>query len=310
MSITSEYFFPSSDGKTLIHVNQWTPVSCKPRAVVQIAHGVSEYGKRYEAFAKFLCSQGFVVVANDHLGHGLSVADGQARIYFGEEKGWRYVVDDVAALRERTGKVFPELPYFIFGHSMGSFIARTYLIRYPGKVDGAIICGTGQQSNLLLTAGLLVIGMEIKKLGVSAFSEKAFNLAFGTYNKAFQPQRTDFDWLSVNEENVDSYIADPMCGEGASLGLMRDMLNGIRFIGDQKNVEKMDKDVPVFFIAGDQDPVGDMGKGVEKAYHSFEKAGVKDVSMKLYHGLRHEILNEKSRKFVYQDVLEWLEKHI
>ena len=121
MSITSEYYFPSSDGKTLIHVNQWTPVSCKPRAVVQIAHGVSEYGKRYEAFAKFLCANGFVVVANDHLGHGLSVSEGQERIYFGEEKGWRYVVDDMAALRERVGKVFPELPYFIFGHSMGSF---------------------------------------------------------------------------------------------------------------------------------------------------------------------------------------------
>jgi len=310
MSVTSEYFFPSSDGKTLIHVNQWTPVSQKPRAVVQIAHGVSEYGKRYEAFAKFLCAHGFVVVAHDHLGHGLSVAEGETRIYFGEENGWEHVVDDLAALRERTGKVFPELPYFIFGHSMGSFITRTYLIRYPGKVDGAIICGTGQQSSMILAAGLMIINGEIKKLGASAFSEKAYSLAFGGYNKAFQPQRTDFDWLSANEENVDAYIADPMCGEAASVGLMRDMLSGIRFITDQKNVEKMDKNVPVFFIAGDQDPVGDMGKGVEKARRSFEKAGVKDVGMKLYHGLRHEILNEKSSKFVCQDVLDWLEKHI
>jgi len=310
MSITSEYFFPSSDGKTLIHVNQWTPVSCKPRAVVQIAHGVSEYAMRYEAFAKFLCAQGFVVVAHDHLGHGLSVADGAPRIYFGEENGWDYVVDDLAALQQRTAKVFPDLPFFLFGHSMGSFIARTYLIRYPGQVNGAVICGTGQQASMILAAGLMVINGEIKKFGASSFSEKAHNLAFGSYNKPFSPARTNFDWLSVNEENVDAYIADPMCGEGASLGLMRDMLSGIRFITDQKNVEKMDKNTPIFFIAGDMDPVGDMGKGVEKARRSFEKAGMRDVSMKLYHGLRHEILNEKSRKFVYQDVLSWLEAHL
>lgn len=310
MSITSEYYFPSSDGKTLIHVNQWTPVSRKPRAVVLIAHGVSEYAMRYEAFAKFLCTQGFVVTAHDHLGHGQSVAEGAPRIYFGEENGWEHVVDDLAALQQRTAKVFPDLPCFVFGHSMGSFIARTYLIRYPGKVSGAIICGTGQQSSMLLAAGLMIINGEIKKLGAAAFSEKAYNLAFGSYNKPFSPARTNFDWLSVNEENVDTYINDPMCGEGASLGLMRDMLSGIRFITDQKNVERMDKNTPIFFISGDQDPVGDMGKGVEKACRSFEKAGVKDVSMKLYHGLRHEILNEKSRRFVYQDVLDWLEKHI
>jgi len=306
MSITSEYFFPSADGKTLIHVNQWTPVSTPVRGVVQIAHGVSEYALRYEAFAKFLCDNGFAVVANDHIGHGQSVADGAPRIYFGEQDGWTYVVDDVATLQERTARVFPNVPYFLFGHSMGSFIARTYLIRYPGRVRGAVICGTGQQSPVLLAGGKLIADSEIKKLGPAAFSPKADNLAFGAYNKPFAPNRTDFDWLSVNEENVDAYIADPLCGGKATLGLFRDMLGGIAFIGKAANVDKMDKNCALFLIAGDQDPVGDMGKGVQKAHDLYKKCGVKDLSMKLYHGLRHEILNEKSRKFVYQDVLDWL----
>lgn len=310
MAITSEFFFPSSDGKTLIHVNQWTPSERKIIGVVQIAHGVAEYGARYAPFAQFLCSHGFVVVANDHLGHGLSQIEGQPPVYFGESGGWEHVVDDVARLQQRTARAWPELPYFIFGHSMGSFITRTYLIRYPGRVRGAILCGTGHQPPLVVSGGLLVVNSEIKKLGAAAFSPKADQLAFGAYNRAFAPARTRFDWVSADPDNVDAYIADPLCGGDATLGLLRDMLTGIRFITRQSNIDQMDKDTAVFFIAGDQDPVGDMGKGVKRARDAFQKAGVRDLSMKLYHGLRHEILNEKSKRFVYQDVLTWLEAHL
>ena len=310
MSVTSEFFFPSSDGKTLIHVNQWTPLSRPIRGIVQISHGVAEYGERYAPFARFLCRQGFLVAANDHLGHGLSVAEGQPRIYFGERDGWQHVVDDVAILQQRLAAQYPQLPYFMFGHSMGSFILRTFLIRYPGRVRGAVICGTGHQSPLLISGGLAIANREIKKLGSAAVSPVADKLAFGAYNKVFAPVRTKFDWISVNTDNVDRYLADPMCGEDVTLGLFRDMLTGIRFLTKPSNLAQMDKDTAVFFIAGDQDPVGDMGKGVERAYHSFEKAGIKDVSCKLYHGLRHEILNEKSSRFVYQDVLDWLNAHL
>ena len=306
MIITSEYFFPSSDGKTLLHVNQWTPGPSPARGVVQIAHGVSEYGRRYESFARFLCSHGFAVVAHDHLGHGLSVAEGQPRIYFGPENGWGLVVDDLAAIQQQTARVFRGIPYFLFGHSMGSFITRTYLIRYPGAVRGAVLCGTGHQSPLLVAAGRRIIGGEIRRLGPAAHSAKADGLVFGTYNKKFAPARTKFDWVSTSAENVDAYIADPMCGEDATLGLMRDMLEGIAFLTKEKNIRKMDKSLSVYFISGDEDPVGDMGKGVERACHAFQRAGLPDVSMKLYHGLRHEILNERSRRFVYQDVLDWL----
>lgn len=310
MAVTSEYYFPSSDGKTLIHVNQWTPVSQPIRAVVQIAHGVSEYAGRYAPFAQFLCKHGFVVVANDHLGHGLSVAEGQPRLYFGPQDGWQHVVDDVATLQQRTAKVFHTVPYFIFGHSMGSFITRTFLIRYPGRVRGAVLCGTGHQSPLIIAGGRMVVDREIHRHGDAVFSETADRLAFGTYNKAFSPTRTKFDWISASSANVDAYIADPMCGEGATLGLMRDMLGGIAFLTNPKNLSNMDKNLSAFFISGDQDPVGDMGKGVTRAYQAFRKAGLQDVSMKLYHGLRHEILNEKSARFVYQDVLDWLNQRL
>ena len=307
MAIVSEFYIPSSDGRTLIHVNQWTPAGRTITGVVQIAHGVAEYGGRYAPFARYLCSHGYVVVANDHLGHGRSVIEGCPMVYLGDEDGWRHVVDDMEALRRQVSRVFPDKPYFLFGHSMGSFLSRTHLICYPGVLDGCILCGTGHQSPVLIAGGKLIADREIRRLGRKAFSVKADKLAFGAYNQHFQPARTRFDWISANEANVDAYIADPLCGGDTTLGLFRDMLDGLSIITKQSQMNKMDKELPVLFISGDQDPVGDMGKGVEKAYRCFRKAGLRDVSMKLYHGLRHEILNENGKQYVYRDVLDWLE---
>ena len=228
-------------------------------------------------------------------------------VYLGDENGWQHVVDDIEELRRRTAKVFPHKPYFLFGHSMGSFLSRTHLIRYPGRLDGCILCGTGHQSPALIAGGKLIADREIRRLGRKAFSVKADKLAFGAYNQHFKPARTRFDWISANEANVDAYIADPLCGGDTTLGLFRDMLDGLSIITKQSNINKMDKELPVFFIAGDKDPVGDMGKGVEKAFRCFKKAGLRDVTMKLYHDLRHEILNESGKQYVYRDVLDWLE---
>ena len=305
----TEFYFPSSDGKTSIHAVEWTPEG-KPIGVYQIAHGVAEYALRYEPFAEFLNSKGFVVVANDHIGHGLSVAEGAAALYFGEKDGWTHVVDDMFELRKRTGQKYPGLPYFLMGHSMGSFLTRTYLIRYPGSVKAAIIMGTGQQPGYMVAGGRLAAKVIGKKSGYDKFNETVDGLAFGAYNKPFEPKRTNYDWLSANEENVDKYIADPLCGGGATTGLFLEMLGGIGFVGKQSNVEKMDKNIPILFISGEMDPVGDLGKGVRKAYESFRKAGVKDVELKLYPGLRHEILNEKEKDQVYADIWAWVQKHM
>ena len=309
MSIRSEYYFTSADKKTLIHVNQWTPLGREIRGIVQIAHGVAEYGARYELFADYLCRNGFVVVANDHLGHGLSRVEDRPMVYLGDGNGWDNVVEDMESLRVRTAEVFPGKPYFFFGHSMGSFLTRTYLIRHPGTLTGCVLCGTGHMKALIVAAGKMVADAEIKRLGRTAYSERIDQLAFGAYNTRFAPNRTAFDWLSVNEKNVDAYINDPLCGGRTTLGLFRDMMGGIGIITDRANMAKMDKNLPVFFIAGDKDPVGDMGKGVETAYRCFKKVGMRDVSIKLYHGLRHEILNEKTNQYVFLDVLNWLEHY-
>ena len=173
-------------------------------------------------------------------------------------------------------------------------------------LTGAIICGTGQQSGLMVTGGKLLAKMEVNKNGARFKSEKLNQIAFGSYNKGFAEHRTDFDWLSRDSANVDKYIADPLCGFVASAGLFFDMMTGIQFIGSAKNIAKMNKALPVFFIAGDKDPVGENGKGVVKVYHLFLNAGMSDVTMKLYPDCRHELLNELNKDEVMLDVLNWL----
>jgi alpha-beta hydrolase superfamily lysophospholipase len=308
--IRSEFYFPSSGGEALIHVDQWTPLHRPYRGVVQLAHGVAEYAGRYEDFARYLCQRGFVVAGNDHLGHGKSQIDGAPPFYFGEKGGWRHVVDDMEALRLKLIRAFPGVPCFLFGHSMGSFLARTHLIVYPGRYSGCVLCGTGHQSSAVIAGGKLVADGEILRLGKRGFSPTVDQLCFGAYNKPFAPNRTAYDWLSVNEANVDAYLADPLCGGECTLGLLRDMLDGLGLITSQSNMDKMEGSMPILFIAGDQDPVGDMGRGVERAYRGFKRAGVEDVTIKLYHGLRHEILNEASARYVYRDVSDWLEGRI
>ena len=170
------------------------------------------------------------MVGHDHIGHGSSLADGAERLYFGPKGSWNWVVQDIYTLRQQAGKKFVGLPYFLLGHSMGSFLARTYLIRYPGTVDGAILMGTGQMAPALIAGGKAVAIAEGKRLGEDQPSPVVTKLSFGTYNKLFAPNRTGFDWLSVNEENVDAYIADPLCGGNASIGLFREMLGGMSYI--------------------------------------------------------------------------------
>ena len=300
----SEFTYPSQDGKTAIHAVEWLPEG-EVRAVVQIAHGVAEYVNRYEAFARFLAGHGFAVVGNDHLGHGLSVAPGAPRLYFGPKGSWQTVVDDLYTLYKRERSAFPGVPYFLLGHSMGSFLSRTYLIRYPGTVDGAVLMGTGQMPPAMVAAGQAIARAEGLRIGWEKVSPVVERLAFGTYNKAFAPNRTGYDWLSVNEANVDAYLADGLCGGNASVGLFREMLSGIRFITRRENLQRMNCNTPILFISGEQDPVGDFGKGVRRAWDSFRKAGVRQVDLKLYPGLRHEILNEDGCEAVYGDLLAW-----
>ena len=306
MTNLTEFTFLSSDGKTQLHAMQWLPEGT-PRAVLQISHGVAEHIGRYDGFARYLNEQGIAVAGHDHLGHGGSLPEGGTPVYFGDGTPWETVVADIQLLHEQLRREFPGVPLCLMGHSMGSFLTRTYLIRYPGTVKAAVIMGTGWQPKAVIAGGLAAAGAAAAVVGESGTSELVTNLAFGAYNKLFAPNRTSCDWLSADEENVDAYMADPLCGADATVGLFRQMLLGIRFNQRLGNLRRMDLQTPVLFVAGDRDPVGDCGKGVRRTYQEFLRAGVQDCTLKLYPGLRHEILNEKAyQKAIFQDIGSWL----
>jgi alpha-beta hydrolase superfamily lysophospholipase len=307
--VRNEFTFLSADGNTQLHAVEWVPEG-NARAVLHISHGVAEYILRYEPLAEYLTARGFAVVGHDHLGHGSSVTEGGTRLYFGPSGSWKWVTGDLYTLRTLAGKRTPGVPWFLLGHSMGSFLARTYLIRYPGTVNGAILMGTGQMSPALIAAGKTVAMEESLRLGADQPSPVVDKLAFGAYNKRFAPNRTGYDWLSLDAENVDRYIADPLCGGTPTSGLFREMLDGLHFIAKPANLRRMNLNTPVLFVSGAMDPVGDCGKGVQRAYRSFQKAGVRDVSLRLYPELRHELLCEASRETVYADLLRWMERRL
>ena len=309
MVTKKEFYFPSSDGHTRLHAAEWRPGG-SVSAIVQIAHGVGEYVLRYEPFAAYLAEHGFIVIGNDHIGHGLSRSEDSAPLYFGSEDGWNHVAEDLFTLRNLAAARHPELPILLLGHSMGSFLARTYLIRHPGTVRAAILMGTGQPAPAAVAGGRAVARHEGRRLGYDHYSARVDRLSFRAYNRAFAPNRTDFDWLSTNPDNVDAHINDPLCGDPATIGLFQDMLGGIAFLTRRKNLRKMDMNTPVLFISGLDDPVGDMGQGVIRAYESFLRAGVQDADLKLYPGMRHEILFETDYKRVYTDLLMWIRRHM
>lgn len=300
--VKEEFFYPSADGEHTIHAVLWRPEG-PVRGVVQIVHGICEYALRYEPFAQFLTGHGFAVTGNDHLGHGQSVKDPSEYGYFTQ---WSHLVRDVRALRELVGEKLPGLPYFLLGHSMGSFVARTYLIDYPGTVTGCALSGTAHHPPVGVALGKLVTSFGDPKKVNKVF----YALSIGAYNKSFAPTRTSADWICRDPQVVDAYLADPMCNFPTKGGMNHAMMTGLGRVGDLRELAKMDKSTPVYFFAGDRDPVGSMGRGVRKVYALFQKAGVRDLTLKLYPGGRHEMLNETNKDQVFADVLAWLEEHL
>ena len=307
---TGEFTFLSSDGTHQVHVQEWLPDCPIPRGVVQIVHGIAEYMGRYHDFACFLARHGFYVVGEDHLGHGKTAADDRELGYTAAQNGWDRMTEDVFLLRSKVKERYPNLPYVLLGHSMGSFLARTYLIRYPGTVTACVLSGTGENPPALVTLGRLLAKEERVRLGDHGRSKLIQSMCFGAYNGQFKPTRTNNDWICRDEAVVDAYCADPLCQFWPTVTLFGDMMDGLRFNANPKHLARMDKQTPIFFFSGDRDPVGDSGKGVEKVRRAFVKAGCRDVTLRLYPEGRHEMLNETNRAEVYQDVLDWIEHRI
>lgn len=299
-----QVLFYRSRGGGLISGYRWKPEG-QPKAIVQIVHGVAEYANRYGDFAEYLNSLGIQVVAQDHMGHGESICDDAPRGYF--SGGWFNAVDDTYQLYQDTRKLFPGIPCVLFGHSMGSYITRTILARYPDSgIDAAVICGTGWMNPLMIHATRLTAEMVCRKNGERSPSPLLGKLMFGVLNAGIPHARTGFDWLSRDEKQVDDYVADPLCGFDPTGGLVRDMMDGFLYTQRRENLLRMRKDLPVLLIAGGEDPVGENGKAVARAGAEYRSCGMQRVDTKLYPGARHEILNETNKEEVYEDILNWI----
>lgn len=300
------FYYKSEDKVTNIHAIEWVPDG-EIKAILQIAHGMVEFIDRYEDFARFLTEQGILVVGNDHLGHGKSVQSQDFYGYFAKDNGNRAVIRDMHKLRQIASKGYDNLPYFIMGHSMGSFLVRQYICMHGKGIAGAIIMGTGYHTGIETWFGMRVADILGKIKGSSYVSDFVDNLAFGSYNAKFGAKEGK-EWLSANQENVEWYCNEPLCNFKFTVNGYYNMFYGINMISHTDFLKKMPKNMPVFFVAGQEDPVGSFGKGVRRVYKQFVKLGMQDVELKLYPGDRHEILNENDRAQVYADISKWIEE--
>ena len=305
-----EFYFPSKDGNTEIHTIEWKPEG-EVKAVIQLCHGMVEYMDRYDEFAEYLCSRGFYVVGNDHLGHGKSVQSKSEYGFFHEKYGNACVLADMHTLRQRTMKKYPDVPYFMLGHSMGSIMLRQYIQMYGNGLSGAILMGVVQEQPraVLLTAQRLCRVMAVFR-GWHYRSKLVDQMVVGEFNNKFKPARTRADWVTSDNERLDAYVADPLCSFRFTVNAYYHMFGAMLNMEKKESVFMILKTLPILMAAGTEDPVGGYGKGVRKIYEKYKAAGIRDVTLRLYAGDRHELLNEKDRQQVYHDMSEWLESKI
>lgn len=303
-----DIYYPSQDGKTTIHACVWRPDG-EVKGIVQIIHGMAEYAERYAPFAEFLNNAGYLVCADDHLGHGKSVVSENDLGYFTDGKSNDTVLADIRRLTVMTKEKYPEVPYFALGHSMGSFFLRKYISLYGNELDGAVIMGTGFQPKIATGSAKFLSRFIALFKGWHYRSKMIDNAAFGSYNKRFEG-RTPYDWLSQNAENVDNYIADALCGVPFTCSGFYGLFSIVGTACKSKTIKAVPVDLPIYLVAGKDDPVGGYSKGVVKLYDKLAKHGVKDLSMTLYEGGRHEILNDNCAPQVMEDVLAFFDEHI
>lgn len=305
----SETFTFQADDGAEIFVNKWTPDDeAAVKAVVQISHGMAEHSGRYARFARALVYEGYAVYANDHRGHGQTAGSLENVGYFADENGYKLVVEDMRSLTRIIKKAYPDAPVFLFGHSMGSILSRSYILSHAAEIKGVILSGSGGDPGLLGKIGMLIAKLEIRRKGKKYRSPLLTKLSFGAFNKSFKPNRTEFDWLSRDAVEVDKYVEDPYCGGMFTAGFFFDLLTGVDEVNNPNNIRKVPADLPIYILSGDKDPVGKDGKDIRRLCDAFKKAGVRDVDIRLYEGGRHEMLNETNRNEVHREVIEWLDR--
>ncbi|HLM75018.1 MAG TPA: alpha/beta hydrolase [Polyangiaceae bacterium] len=309
---SSTFTFQASDGKSLF-VHQWKPdAGAAPsllKGLIHIAHGMAEHAGRYSRLAEALTRAGYVVQANDHRGHG-KTAESDADIgFFGSSGGWARVVRDIAELVEHATREHPSLPVILLGHSMGSFFVQELMFAHPDMAAAVVLSGSNGKPSPLALAGRAIVRVERKRLGERGKSALLHGLSFETFNKPFKAPRTKFDWLSRDEAEVDKYIADPRCGFVCSTALWMDLLDALPELAKPENLVKIRKDLPVYVVAGSEDPVSERTKGLGRLVDAYRRAGLFRVTQRLYQGARHEIFNEVNRDAVTADLIAWLDKN-
>lgn len=302
----SEFFYPSADAITQIHALKWIP-SEKIKAIVQIAHGMSEHIERYNEFAEYLASNGYIVCGNDHLGHGQSVLSPDKYGYFSKENGWQNLIEDMHTLNKMIKEDYSELPYIILGHSMGSFLAREYTALYGDELTAAIYTGTSGGS-MFINLAIKSCQKQIEEKGELVKAVDIDKLAFGKYNKRAYPRHSDYDWLSRDTDEVNKYIADPLCGIIFTYGGFLDLFNLLKQVSGKKWAVRIPAELPIYIFSGNMDPVGNYSHGVVKVADWLTSTSHRDVTVKFYEDGRHEMLNDINKKFVYKDTLKWLDK--
>lgn len=305
-----DFYFDSRDGEHKLHAIRWIPEAEKPVCIVQIVHGMTEYVDRYDHFANYLAERGVLVVGDDHLGHGQSVRPGDTYGYFCKDDAPTVLVRDEHRLKKITQQQYPGVPYIILGHSMGSFITRNYLLKYGRGINGVIIMGTGMQPKPVLLLGIAITTIEGLIFGGRHVSKVMDKLSFGSYNKRIEAAGESGNWLSRDETNIMKYASDPLCTFTFTDNGFKTLFQLIYNLHDREKLKNMPKNLPVLFVSGAEDPVGDYGKAVKQVYRSFKEIGMENVHIKLYPKDRHEILNELDKEDVYGDIYRFILQRI
>lgn len=298
----------STDSKNNLNVIIWETEK-EPIGVLQIVHGMAEYIDRYDNFAKYMTEQGFNVIGHDHLGHGHSVSDEHDYGFFAEENGDKIIIEDMHLITQYAREKWEELPNFILGHSMGSFCLRQYLTKYSNDVFGAIIMGTGWIPSAAALLGKTIATNTCKSKGSHTVNPLLIKLTIEPYNKPFAPARTNCDWLSRDEKQVDLYVNDKLCGFDFTAGAYKDFFTILEKIAKNRQLIGMRKSLPILITSGSIDPVGGK-KACEKLNAQYKRCGIDDVTLKLWENDRHEILNELDKSDVYRYIYNWLKSKI
>ena len=302
--------FKATDGESIFYYKWSTKTNISIKGIVQISHGVGEHAGRYQPIAKILTDQGYEVYANDHRVHGRTAKSKELRGFYDGENYFDDAIKDMRQLTKLIKKEQPNKKIVLFGHSMGSLLSRQYVTKYGDDLHALVLSGTASFMRGLGTVGLASAKVISAFRGRSRSNDFLKSAFFSEFNKKFKPNRTKVDWISSDEKQVDLFDADPYRIEDFSLSIFLDILKGSREINKQLTFNATPKKLPIYIFSGDKDPVGEMGKGVKKVVRQYKKAGINDLTSKIYKGGRHEMLNETNKKEVEQDIVNWINQKV